>query len=169
MQERGKPWGINFSYEGPIRNTFRSHRFVEKAYEVGGEKIQRAFIEKIFAGYFETEQDIGCPDFLAKSAVEAGVFSDIDEVRSFSLRHVSSLIFRHRPSQALDFAESDELKGETCTSIRKTQSLGISGVPFTVINGKYAVSGAQEPDAFVDIFRKIAHGQCPCKQPTAKS
>jgi predicted DsbA family dithiol-disulfide isomerase len=85
MEERGKPWGINFSYDGPIRNTYNSHRFVEKAYDVGGEKVQRKFIEKIFAGYFEQEQDIGDADFLAKSAVDAGVFADIDAVGDLRL------------------------------------------------------------------------------------
>lgn len=144
MHERGKPWGIDFSYSGPIRNTYTSHRLVEKALLEGGQGLQLALIELLFKGYFENEKDIGDPAWLAEIAVEAGVF-DNEEA-------------------ALAFLESDELKTETCAAIRHAQSLGISGVPFTVINNKYAVSGAQEPAAFTDIFKKIACGECPCKK-----
>lgn len=147
MQERGKPWGINFAYDGPIRNTFLSHRLVEKAYAEGGEERQRALLEYIFRGYFEEKKDIGDHAYLAKAAVACDVFPTLED--------------------AEDFLDSDELKGEVCSSVRKTQALGITGVPFTVINGKYAVSGAQEPEAFLDIFKKIACGQCPCKKSPA--
>ena len=149
MHERGKPWGIDFSYSGPIRNTYTSHRLVEKALLEGGQGLQLALIELLFKGYFENEKDIGDPAWLAEVAVEAGVFDDEEA--------------------ALAFLESDELKTETCAAIRSAQALGISGVPFTVINNKYAVSGAQEPAAFTDIFKKIACGECPCKKSRAPS
>ena len=144
MAERGKPWGINFSYGGTIRNTFLSHRLVEKAWEEGGETMQTRLIEKLFEGYFEQEKDIGDATWLAEVAVGCDVFENKEDAKAF--------------------LESDELKKETCDEVRKAQSMGISGVPFTVINDKYAVSGAQEPAAFVDVFRKIACGQSPCKQ-----
>ncbi|MBK8294196.1 MAG: DsbA family protein [Solirubrobacterales bacterium] len=32
---------------------------------------------------------------------------------------------------------------------------GISAVPTFVVNGKYGVSGAQAPETFVDVFRKV--------------
>jgi predicted DsbA family dithiol-disulfide isomerase len=144
MAERGKPWGINFSYGGTIRNTFLSHRLIEKAWEEGGETMQTRLVEKLFAGYFEQEKDIGDPAWLAEVAVASDVFT--------------------KKEDAIEFLESDELKKETCNEVRQAQSLGISGVPFTVINNKYAVSGAQEPEAFVTVFRKIACGQSPCKQ-----
>lgn len=144
MAERGKEWNINFDYGGNVRNTFTSHRLVEKAYKEGGEGLQRAFIEAIFKGYFEEQKDIGDHDYLTTTAVQVGVFDNKQE--------------------AIDFLEGDQLKGEVCADVRKAQSMGVSGVPFTVINNKYAVSGAQEPEAFLQIFRKIAHGECPCKQ-----
>ena len=144
MFERGKAWGIKFSGGGPIRSTFLSHRLAEKALLVGGEALQRRLLEHIFAGYFEQEEDLGDPQYLAETAETCGVFTNT--------------------ADALDFLESDELKGDVCAAIRETQTMGITGVPFSVINGKYAVSGAQEPEAFLEIFRKIACGQCPCKK-----
>lgn len=148
MTERGKDWGINFDYTGPMRNTFLSHRLVEKAYRVGGEETQRALIEGIFAGYFEQKKDIGDEGYLAEQGVAAKVFGTTEE--------------------ALAFLRSDELKLEVCAQVRRAQALGITGVPFVVINGKYAVSGAQEPEAFIDIFKTIACGQCPCDKNKAQ-
>jgi predicted DsbA family dithiol-disulfide isomerase len=34
--------------------------------------------------------------------------------------------------------------------------MGVSGVPFFILNDKYAVSGAQDPAAFLAAFDKIA-------------
>ena len=36
---------------------------------------------------------------------------------------------------------------------------GISGVPFTIINDKLAISGAQETETFLEVFKKIAKGE----------
>lgn len=144
MTERGKQWGINFSYGGDLRSTFLSHRLSEKASREGGEGLQRSLMELLFFGYFEQERDIGDIDFLTLTAVKAGVFDTTQEARQF--------------------LESDDLKGEVCTNIRKAQTMGVSGVPFTIINHKYAVSGAQEPEAFLQIFRKISTGLCPCEK-----
>ena len=144
MTQRGLPWGIKFDYGGNMSNTFLSHRLVEKAYEHGGEKSQRSLVEELFAGYFENQKDVGDHDYLASIGVKTGIFKDAEEAKTF--------------------LTSDELKSEVCADVRKAQSMGVSGVPFTVINNKYAVSGAQEPDAFLQIFRKIAQGQCPCKK-----
>lgn len=33
------------------------------------------------------------------------------------------------------------------------------GVPFTILNGKLAISGAQETATFVEVFEKIAGGE----------
>ena len=39
---------------------------------------------------------------------------------------------------------------------RQARELGISGVPFFLIDGKYAVNGAQEPDTLRTAFAEIA-------------
>jgi predicted DsbA family dithiol-disulfide isomerase len=60
--------------------------------------------------------------------------------------------------------------------IIKAQQRGISGVPFTILNGtpadppakpslipllagKLAISGAQETETFLDVFKQIASGE----------
>ena len=41
------------------------------------------------------------------------------------------------------------------TDIAQAQQLGISGVPFFVFNGKYAVSGAQPAEAFSQVLNTV--------------
>jgi predicted DsbA family dithiol-disulfide isomerase len=39
--------------------------------------------------------------------------------------------------------------------LEQARAYGISGVPFFVIDSKYAVSGAQNPDVFVNAFNQV--------------
>ncbi|KAJ7628346.1 thioredoxin-like protein [Roridomyces roridus] len=138
MIARGKEVGINFSYGGTVRQTTDSHRLIEKAYQTGGEPAQRAVVESLFAGYFENEQDIGSHEFLAQCAVNARVFASTEE--------------------ALAFLASGEMKESIVKGIMEARQLGVEGVPFVILDNKYAVSGAQGTDTFLQIFRKIAAG-----------
>jgi predicted DsbA family dithiol-disulfide isomerase len=49
----GRHVGIEFSYDGDISSTIDSHRLLARAYEQGGEPVQRSVLEKLFKGYFE--------------------------------------------------------------------------------------------------------------------
>ncbi|KAJ7056903.1 thioredoxin-like protein, partial [Mycena amicta] len=138
MVARGKTVGINFTYGGSIRQTTQSHRLIEKAYLVGGESKQRAIVEAIFAGYFENERDVGDHDFLSDCAVKAGVLGAKEE--------------------ALAFLATDELKDGVQKDIMDAMRMGVEGVPFILLNNKYAVSGAQGQETFLEIFRKLASG-----------
>jgi len=42
--------------------------------------------------------------------------------------------------------------------LRQARMLGIRGVPFFVFDGRYAVSGAQDPDVFREALRR-AHAE----------
>jgi len=138
MIARGKPLGIEFSYGGTIRQTTDSHRLIEKAYEVGGEEKQRAVVEAVFSGYFEHEQDVGSHEFLAECAEKAGVFS---------------------AAEARTFLAGTELKDNVGKDIMQAMQIGVSGVPFVIVDNKYAVSGAQGEETFLEIFRKLAAGK----------
>ena len=45
---------------------------------------------------------------------------------------------------------------EVALAESELQRMGISGVPFYIINDKYGISGAQPPEAFVNAFRNVA-------------
>jgi predicted DsbA family dithiol-disulfide isomerase len=49
-------------------------------------------------------------------------------------------------------ADRDTVRNE----IANAQRMGVSGVPFFVIDGKYAISGAQGVDVFANALRQIA-------------
>ncbi|KAJ7481465.1 thioredoxin-like protein, partial [Mycena latifolia] len=137
MIARAKEAGIpNFNYGGLIRQSTDSHRLIGKAYELGGEAKQRAFLEVLFPGYFEHSRDIGDHEFLAEVAVTAGLFPTNAEARAF--------------------LASKEGMDEVKNDIKEAQQRGVRGVPHFVFNKKYAVSGAQGRDGFLNIFRQLA-------------
>ncbi|GAA5988570.1 hypothetical protein JCM5350_004457 [Sporobolomyces pararoseus] len=140
MIERGRGCNppIEFSYGGNVSQTTDSHRLIEKAYLLSGEEGQKALVARLFKSYFEEEQDPASHDVLSRDAETAGIMSK---------------------DEALAFLKSDELLKEVQEGIRKAQLRGISGVPFTIINDKLAISGAQEEDTFLEVFRQLAKGE----------
>ncbi|GAA5978493.1 hypothetical protein JCM11641_007962 [Rhodosporidiobolus odoratus] len=140
MVERGRACEppIEFSYGGNVSNTTASHRLLEKAYETQGQEGQTKMVQALFTLYFEREGDIGSFDSLSSAAAEAGVLSKED---------------------ALTFLESEEMKEEVNKGITKSQMRGISGVPYTIVNGQFGISGAQETETFKEVFRKVAKGE----------
>ncbi|GAA99093.1 uncharacterized protein L969DRAFT_17130 [Mixia osmundae IAM 14324] len=144
MIQRGREVGVNFSYGGTVRNTIRSHRLLERAWQSGGEPLQRKALELCFTSYFENEGDIGSPENLARIGTEAGLFSSDEE--------------------ALNFIHGSACLPDVEQSLTESRRLGISGVPFTIISAQgmkqpVGVSGAQEPDTFTEIFTAIATGK----------
>jgi len=139
MKMRGQDAGINFSYGGKISQTTDSHRLLSYAYDKGGEAMQLDLIEKLFNGYFEREQDNGSMDFLSEQAVAANLFPSADAAKSW--------------------LKTDEKTEEVARGIQSAQKAGVTGVPFFVVDDKYAISGAQDPEVFLQVFEKIVAGQ----------
>ena len=111
-------------------NTVKAHQVIHLAKQHGK---QLEMVERLFAAYFERGEHVGQDDSLADLAAEVGI--DRDEVLA-TLRDDSQLAaVRADQSQA--------------------QAYGINGVPFFVIDGKYGVSGAQDPAAFEQVLRQV--------------
>jgi len=112
-------------------NTFDAHRIIWYA---GQEGKQLATVEAFFKSYFTEGVDLSKKENLV--AVAAGAGLKIEEVEKL-----------------LDSEEgSVEIKKEYAFN----QSVGVTGVPFYIINHKYAVSGAQSTDVFVNALTEIA-------------
>ena len=111
--------GLDFRFD-KIRsgNTFDAHRVIHLAGERGK---QDAVKERLLRAYLTEGELMGDPEALVRLAGEAGL--DPEEVRAMlaSDAHVTEV-------------REDE---------DEARKLGISGVPFFVMGGKYAVSGAQ--------------------------
>jgi predicted DsbA family dithiol-disulfide isomerase len=133
MMETGKQEGIQFSYGGNIGSTFDSHRLLYYAkQQENGEKKQNDVINILFKNYFEQEQDLSDHQVLIKAAEQVGFNSN--EIKQF--------------------LQSDQYKKEVQQEINQSQQEGISGVPHFRINDKIELSGAQDPQQFIQAFRK---------------
>ena len=133
MLATGREVGIAFAFEHMERtpNTRLAHRLIWEADRQGR---QEAVVDRLFAAYFEQGLDIGCADVLAQIADAAGL-----EPRG--------------TSQALAGAES--LKAVSGLE-QEGYAMGIQGVPFFILLGKYAVEGAQPPEFWREALPKIA-------------
>jgi len=111
--------------------TLKAHELLHHAKERG---LQLDMAERLFKAYFEEGRHVGRVDELADLATEVGL--DRAEV-------VEALTDgRHAGAVDADLAQA--------------RAYGIQGVPFFVLDGRYGVSGAQDPDAFADALRQVA-------------
>lgn len=111
-----------------VGNTELAHEFLAHASSMG--KNREAW-DAIFRSYFgDAEPVFALPDLLSL-ADRLGL--DGDETRRALTGH------RHR-EQVRDDA-------------RRAQRLGATGAPFIVVDGRYAVAGAQDSDTLLDLLR----------------
>ncbi|MEU8357755.1 DsbA family oxidoreductase [Nonomuraea sp. NPDC048882] len=105
--------------------------------EVAGRQgLGEEMAERLFRAYFTEGRDVADAGVLAELAAEVGV---------------------------TDTGEGAE---EVREQLARARSLGISGVPLFLFEGKYAVSGAQPVDAFAAAIDEVAErtGQTPITQ-----
>jgi len=130
VAEQAAAVGITFHFEGTVStNTFDAHRVVHFATELGKEK---KVSERLFKAYFTDGVNIGNRERLVEIASEAGLDAEA----------VAAML---ETAQFADNVREEEEEGS---------KLGISGVPFYVFDRKYAVSGAQSPEVFLDTLNK---------------
>lgn len=130
MQQRindmGKQAGIDFQMKNAIvANTFLAHKLIHFAAKSG--KANEAE-ELLFKLHFTQGKNIADVTTLVNAAEELGLDED----------------------QAQYVLTSDAFDYEVKQDILEARNIGVSGVPFFVLNNKYAVSGAQPTDAFVE-------------------
>jgi predicted DsbA family dithiol-disulfide isomerase len=127
----GKTVGIKFRYDLQTNtpNTFDSHRLVWFA---GINGTQDAVVEALFRGYFCEGVNFSEPMNLVRVAASAGM--DAAKVERF--------------------LASEEGTAEVRYDEQCARTLGVSGVPFYIINQAVAFSGAQRPEHFLEAFRR---------------
>jgi predicted DsbA family dithiol-disulfide isomerase len=112
-------------------NTFDAHRIVAWA---AGQGRQLDMLEAVQRAHFTDGVDVGSRPALARLAGSIG----LDE------------------ASALAYLESADGTAEVNADIAEAQELGISSVPTFVIDGRYAVQGAQEPAMLRQALDEIA-------------
>ncbi|WKV15998.1 DsbA family oxidoreductase [Janibacter limosus] len=119
-----------------VANSARAHELLHSAKERG---LADAVKEALLSGHFEHGMDIGDLDQLVRVGVDAGL--DEGEVRA-----------------ALD---DGRYKAAVASDIDMARQIGVTGVPFVVVDMKYAVSGAQPPEVFREVLDKALAEQAP--------
>ena len=122
-------------------NTFAAHRLVWHAAQQGK---QDEVVEALFRSYFVEGENIGDLKTLAHAAAEAGL--DRTGIEKF-LASEKGVV---------------EVKAEEAVGRR----LGIRGVPYFVLNGRVAISGAQPPNVFVSAFQQAEKAVVESKEKT---
>ncbi|MGZ4786383.1 MAG: DsbA family oxidoreductase [Acidimicrobiales bacterium] len=122
--------GLEFRFDrARPGNTFDAHRLLHLA---AARDLQADVAQALFTAYFRDGQAIGEPEVLARIAVGAGLdAAEVDEVLA-----------------------SDAYAVDVRTDEDEAHALGVSGVPFFVIDRRYGVSGAQAPDLLLELLDK---------------
>jgi len=117
----GHDLGFHFDYFDEMRvlNTFQAHQLLEWAHEHGK---QTALKLRLFAAFFSERKAIDEPEVLVREAASVGLDEDEARVVLESGRFAS--IVREEES--------------------RWQQSGVSAVPTFILNGKYAIQGAQD-------------------------
>lgn len=128
--EVAKEVGLDFKLENSgIANSFNAHRLIQLAKSHGlGNQAE----EVLFKANFVEGKNIDDQDTL----IAAGNLIGLEE------------------KEVREVLNSDAFSKEVRRDEMQAQTLGISGVPFFVFNNKYAVSGAQSPDTFLEVLEQ---------------
>lgn len=122
--------GLTYNLDNAIpANSFNAHRLLHFAKQHGR---QAEAGEMLFSAYFTEGQNIDDAGTLLAIASKAGL-------------------------DAAEFAKAmgeGAFAQEVVTDMQEAQDLGVRGVPFFVFNRKYAVSGAQETNAFLEVLER---------------
>jgi predicted DsbA family dithiol-disulfide isomerase len=122
--------GLDFHFERAVRaNTVDAHQVIHLAGLCG---VQDAVKERLLLAYFTDGEAVGDRETLVRLAGEAGL--DEAEVRAVLDTQTYAGAVRRDESEAAQ--------------------LGISGVPFFVIDRRYGVSGAQPPEVLLQVLDK---------------
>lgn len=121
---------LDFSKQLVSPNTRKAHSIIQFAREEGK---QLAVKEAFMKAYFTDGIDLSKKENLISVAVQAGL--DVKKVEKV--------------------LEDENAPIQIALAEQELSKLGISGVPFYIINNKHGISGAQSPETFMKAFEEI--------------
>lgn len=125
-----KSVGLEYNFDrAVIANSFDAHRLIQFAKSKGlGDEIEEA----LFAAYFTNGLDMSDLDTLTKIGSSIGL----------------------SPIELETILHSEDFKSEVQNDILEAQKYGVRGVPYFVLDDKYAISGAQPSSVFLEALEK---------------
>lgn len=137
MVEMASKAGLHYKMdEIKPTNSFNAHQLIHFAKESGKQEEMK---EALLSAYFEEGKHLGDIEVLTDIAKSVGLDAD----------------------QARKVLEDNSYSNDVVKDVEQAHSLGIQGVPFFYINGKYGLSGAQPVETFVEVLSKVAEEETP--------
>ncbi len=140
MQAAGERAGYSFAYSGDqpeptskLWNTFAAHKLLKWALIEGGAAVQNRLKLALFDAHFQQRRNVSDPDVLVDVAVSVGL--DPAGARVALDDPALGQIVRSEQAQAFD--------------------MNISGVPAMIVQGKFMIPGAQEPEVYAQALRRV--------------
>lgn len=130
ISRRAEQDGLKFNYDkAKPTNTFNAHRLLKYAMQFGKADD---LLERLYRAYFTDSLYLDDMNTL----VDLGVQSGLDAEATAAM------------------LESDRFRDEVLADEMTAKRAGIRGVPYFVINGKYAISGAQPAEVFAEALQQ---------------
>lgn len=129
----GRAAGLPFDFDrlAGAPNTADAHRLVLLA---GAHDRTWEAARALFDGYFAHGRDLSDPDTLVELVTGAGVPAD----------------------EARDVLAGDRFADELAAAQTEAAALGVRGVPFVVVAGRYGISGAQPVEVLLEMLDRVA-------------
>lgn len=130
LTQTAKEAGLDYNFDTVIpANSFNAHRLSHLAAK---HQVQNEAAERLFAAHFTDGKNVDDEDTLVQLGVEIGLPEG--EIR--------------------EMLKSDAYAEEVENDKYAARQVGVQGVPFFVFNNKYAVSGAQPSEMFLETLQK---------------
>jgi predicted DsbA family dithiol-disulfide isomerase len=140
LDHAGADADIDFRWDGKRRvNTFDAHRLTAWALDTAGPAVQHALHQRLFRAYFTDNLDVADHGVLARLATEVG----LDPDRAAEVLATGGYT---------DTVRAEELRAG---------DLDIHAVPTFVIEGRWAIPGAQDVDTFVGLLDRARERLAP--------
>lgn len=131
LAARAATLGLDFQIDRMVIGSTRTaHRLAHFALEHGR---QREMVERLFRAHYTEGAFIGDHQVLADLAEQVG----LDR------------------AAALKALEAGAYEDDVAADIRRARELGVRGVPFFVLDNKYAASGAQSAEALLQALTRV--------------
>ncbi|WP_026730731.1 DsbA family oxidoreductase [Flavobacterium denitrificans] len=132
VTERAKSVGLDYHFEkAVISNSLEAHRIIHLAKTKNlGDEMEEIF----FRAYFTEGRDLNDGPTLLELGEKAGL----------------------KKEEVLEVLQNEHLYLKDVEhDIKEAQEIGVQGVPFFVFDRKYAISGAQPVEAFVNTINEV--------------
>jgi predicted DsbA family dithiol-disulfide isomerase len=126
--------GLGFDTERPIGNTFDLHRVIHLGLAKG---VQRELLTAVNEAYFAQARQVFDHDVIIDVAAGAGL----------------------EPAAVREVLDGDAFADEARQDEAQAQQIGISGVPFFVLDMRLGVSGAQPTELFARALDQAWEGR----------